>query len=128
MLRTRENVGELDRRVTIQQQNTVKDIYNQDVDGAWVAFKTVWASVEDSTGSEQLLSDQITATRITTMTIRYLSGVTEMMRIVYAGRVYDIESIERPDRNRSLIIKTQVSDEPFVAEVSAFDNTFDPSF
>lgn len=111
MLRTKENIGERDRRVTLQYRQTVKDVYNADVLGAWTEFKTVWAKVEDSTGSEQVQADQLTATRTTTVTIRYLAGVNEAMRIKYASKYYNIVSIERPDRERSLILKTEVSDE-----------------
>jgi SPP1 family predicted phage head-tail adaptor len=130
MLRSKTKTGQLDRRIKIQQAATSKDDYNQDEIISWNDFATVWASLEDSQGSEGLQADQITAVRTTNFVIRYLDGVTEKMRVLFDGRHYDIQSIQRPDRKRSLILKTTILDDETDAEVGEgiFDLTFDDSF
>lgn len=131
MLRTKPSTGSRDRRIKIQAPVTAKDDYNQDEITSWSDFATVWASLEDSAGSEVLQADQITAVKTTSFTIRYLDGVTEKMRVLFDGRHYDIESIQRPDRKRSLILRATMLDDETDAEVSdsgIFDETFDTSF
>lgn len=131
MLRTKHSTGSRDRRIKIQSPVTSKDDYNQDEVTSWSDFATVWSSVEDSSGSETLQANQITAVRTTSFDIRYLDGVTEKMRVLFEGRHYDIVSIQRPDRQRSLILKAVILDDETDAEVSdegVFDLTFDTSF
>lgn len=128
MLQSKINIGRLDRRILIQSPVTTKDEYNQDEITSWSDLATVWASVGDSVGTEIEQADQITATRTTTFNIRYRSDITEVMRIIFDERIYDIDSIQRPDRNRSLVIKGIVSDEPYVAEMGAFSNGFSNGF
>lgn len=128
MLSTREHIGRRDRRIIIQSPVTSKDGYNQDEITYWADTFTVWASVEDAVGNEHLQAEQITATRTTSFNIRHIDGLSEVMRIVYDERVYDITSIQRPDRKRSLIIKGIISDEPYVAEEGAFSSAFSEGF
>lgn len=110
MLSHKEQIGRLDRRITILQATTEKDDYNADVE-TWSTFKTVWAEVVDSAGAEVVQADQPTAVRTTTFTIRWIEGVTETMRVVFDGQLYNVVSIQRPDRKRTLILKTELLDE-----------------
>lgn len=109
MLATKENIGQLDRRITIQERTTTKDDYNQDV-VTWSTFATVWAKIQENIGGESYQADQLTASRFDHFTIRY-AAVTETMRILYNDRFYDIRSIQKPDRNRYLVIKAELLDE-----------------
>lgn len=106
------SVGELDQTIIIQSFTTTGDEYNAPVE-TWSTFATVKAKVVDSqSGSrEEYQSDQLTVVRTTTFIIRYLSGVRERMRILYDDRVYDIDYIGRPDRKRSLELRTVLLDE-----------------
>lgn len=130
MLRTKNIVGKMDRKIQILQESTEKDEYNADSRTGWTVFKSVWASVDDYRGSEQYQGEQLTATRQTEFNIRYLSGVKEKMRVGYEGRYYDITSIQRPDRNRSLkLVASYLDDEDFFFSVGGvFDQTFDEKF
>jgi SPP1 family predicted phage head-tail adaptor len=110
MLATKTSVGKRDQRIIIQEGTTSKDEYNQDVE-TWATFATVWAEVKDSPGNEQYQADQLTAVRTTWFNVRYLDGLAEKMRILYDDRYYNIKSIERPDRKRSLILKAEILDE-----------------
>jgi SPP1 family predicted phage head-tail adaptor len=127
MLNSKQNIGKLDRRIVIQQSTESKDIYGQPVK-TWAALATVWAQVEDRTGSEGVQAEQITASRTTVFTIRYLSTVAERMRILYNFRYYDIHSIKSPDRNRFLELSTELLDDPFEEEGAEFSSAFSSAF
>lgn len=112
MLESKTEVGRRDQRIIIQESTNSTDEYNSPV-VTWSTFATVWAKVTDSSpgSSERYESDQLTAVRTTTFNIRYLEGVKEKMRILYDDRFYDIEYIGRPDRKRSLELRTVLLDE-----------------
>ena len=112
MLATKTQVGKRDRLIIIQEGTNSTDDYNAPT-VTWATFATVWAEVKDSqSGStERYESEQLTAVRTTTFNIRYLDGVREKMRILYDDRYYDIDFIGRPDRKRSLELRTVLLDE-----------------
>jgi SPP1 family predicted phage head-tail adaptor len=129
MLQTRINIGRLDRRIVIQELTNTSDEYNQPV-SSWATFTTVWAEVKDGGVSEGFQADQLTATRMTTFVTRYMTGLTELMRILYGGKVYNIRGIRSPDRKRSLEIVAEMLDDPTESAVveGIFDETFDFTF
>lgn len=105
------NIGEFDVRIVIQQEVRTNDLYNQPTKTSWTTFATVWAILDDKSGSESYKADQLTAARSTLFTIRYLSGLKETMRISYNNRFYDIQYIKSPDRKRTLLVGTNLLDE-----------------
>lgn len=111
MLQHKYNIGRFDRRIVIQSKTNISDNYNQPVP-TWATFATVWASVDDKSGSESFRADQLTAYRSTVFTIRYLSGLNETMRIKYNLQYYNIRMIKSPDRNRSLEVTAELLDDP----------------
>lgn len=113
MLSTKKfSIGELDQTIIIQSFTTTEDEYNAPV-VTWETFATVKAKVVDSQAgsTETYMSDQLTAVRTTSFLIRYLAGVQEKFRILYDDRYYDIDFIGRPDRNRTLELRTVLLDE-----------------
>lgn len=129
MLRSKTDIGTRDERVTIQTPAPTKDEYGQPVPG-WDDFATVWAKVDDRSGGEGLQANQITAYMNTTFNIRFLEGVNETMRILRlrTGEYYNIRSIKRPDRNRSLDVSGELMDEPILIEGEAFTSGFTGGF
>lgn len=111
MLASRVNIGELDRRVTIQRKTTERDAFNQPTITSWETLFTVWAKVDEAPGNETYESDQLTAVRLTRFTIRYRDGISEQDRIAFDERFYDIVSITKPDRKRTLQLKAKLLDE-----------------
>ena len=116
----------MDERITIQEPAGTTDSYGQSVPD-WTDVATVWAKVDDRSGSEKLQADQITAYMNTTFNIRYRTGVDETMRIlrIRTGRYYNIRSVKNPDRKRTLDIAAEMQDDPFEEEPGgAFSNAF----
>lgn len=96
-------LGDLDRRVRIEQYTEVVDIYGQRTP-VWSTLATVWAKVAYDSGEEKIEGNEKVAVRHTKFFIRYL-GVTEKMRVVYDSSYYDIRSIEEIGRERYLVLR-----------------------
>jgi len=104
--------GKLNRRVTIQQLLVTKDEYNADIE-SWVDLKTVWAYVEPLAGREYWQAKQVVGEITGRITIRYLAGVNEKMRIIYGEKTYNILSVINPEeKNRilQLLVKEVLND------------------
>lgn len=96
MLQSKVNIGELDRKITFIKKVISTNAFNEDAEGNWVVVDsnpTVWARVREKPGKEMTLADRITHIRSTLFTVRYREDITELNRVVYRGRVYDIHSV-----------------------------------
>ena len=99
------NIGHLRHRITIQHYTTTNDGQGG-VTRSWTTFATRWAGVEPMKGLEQFRQDQKHPRQLFKIQIRYLTGLTEKMRISYDGNYFYIVSIENQllrDRDMVLI-------------------------
>lgn len=84
--------GPLRHRITLQNRTSSKDEFGQLVE-TWADLATVWGSVEPISGRE-LLSAQQTLGEVThRIRTRYCAGITAATRILFNGRIFDIESV-----------------------------------
>lgn len=84
--------GKLNRIITIEQKTASTDAYGGQ-SFSWSTFATVWAAVQPLKGRE-LIAAQAAQSEITSrFVIRYLSGVSADMRIVYGGRYFNITAV-----------------------------------
>lgn len=100
-------IGDLKRRITIQQQTKVRDGMGGYEDG-WAQVAQPWAKISPKSGSEKLRADKLNADGLSTVIIRYRSDLNESMRVVYRGNNYQIRSIiniEEADRFLELTIE-----------------------
>lgn len=96
------NAGQLRHRITIQQSTETKDQYKRPTTG-WSDYATVWAAVEPLRGREFLLAQNTNIELTVRVRIRYLHGVTPGMRVLYGGRIFDIQSvIDVEERHREM--------------------------
>lgn len=89
---TQIGVARLRHRVAIQARDPAQDSFGQQ-SGAWTTTATVWADVEPVSGREQQAGGAELASVTHMVTMRYRSWVTARHRLVYAGRIFDIESV-----------------------------------
>lgn len=95
-------IGELRHRVEIQNKTVQMDELLQQSE-VWATYATVWASVRPIKGREYVAVKQVNAEVSVVITMRYLSGITSEMRILFGNRVFDIVSVINADeRNRVL--------------------------
>ena len=87
--------GRLDRRITLQSLTVAKGA-SGGMKKTWANFATgIAAAVRNLSGNERQASSaggQVAEVR-TEFTIRYRTGVTADMRVLYAGAVYNIRHV-----------------------------------
>lgn len=86
----------LNRRVTIQTRASALDTFGQQI-ATWTDFLTCWASLESQSGKELMAAQAINAELTAMVTILYRASVTAAMRVLYQGRVLNIQSVIDPD-------------------------------
>jgi SPP1 family predicted phage head-tail adaptor len=92
--------GKLRHLVTIQQK--VAGSPDQTAEGApdsdWSAVASnVWAVVEPLSGRELFAAQQFASEVTTRIRIRYRSGITAAMRVVFESRNYNVRYVMDPD-------------------------------
>jgi len=84
--------GELRERVTVQQATESRNAFGETV-LSWSTFAERWASVEGVGSRESLLYGQQQTDVTHRVRMRYLSGLTQAMRISWRGRTLEIVSL-----------------------------------
>lgn len=93
------------RHSVIIQTSTPSQSGTGEVTESWGTFATVKASISPSSGREFFASEQLNAEMSHKVKIRYLSGVTTKMRVLFGSRVLDILSIVNIDeKNHEMIL------------------------
>jgi len=96
------NPGKLNRRVTLQRQDTARDAVGQ-AKPVWTDVATVWAAVLPLRGREYFESAKVNSEITVSMVIRYRADVKPSWRVVSGGNGYDIVEIINPaDGKREL--------------------------
>lgn len=101
--------GELDRRITIEQNTpSGRDDHGQNID-SWSLLATVWARVSDRRGRERFTDDRELAYRTITFRIRWRSDVTDTkIRIQFDDRTWDVTAINEIGRRDGIDIDAEV--------------------
>ena len=102
-------IGELKRPVTIETPTVAADAGSGGVTTTWATYKTTIAAIEALQGYEYHAAQQVKAGAVVRITMRYDSGVTEQMRVIYGTSIYLIESVfDVEDRRRWLELMCRV--------------------
>ena len=102
-------IGEFDQRIKIQTYTVEKDSHGQDLP-VWTTLSTVWARVQYARADEATQADQLAAISRVKFFIRYLSTVTEVMRIKWESEYYRILAIEEVGVQRFQAIRAEWKD------------------
>jgi SPP1 family predicted phage head-tail adaptor len=103
------NPGKFNARITFQRDlNKDQEVTNENgfpVEN-WTDVKTVWAMIKTVQGREYYQAAAVQAENTVRFVIRYTKGITNDMRIVYEGRVFEIIAppINDDERNITLTI------------------------
>ena len=106
--------GRLSKRIIIEELSISKDSqgYHEDLEN-WVEFKKVWAYVEPLRGREYWQAKQVVAEVSCRITIRYLEGIDEKMRVIYGDRTYNILAVinlQEKNRVMQFLVKEVLND------------------
>jgi len=85
--------GTLNRRVTIQRNETVLDDYGEPLPSVWADAAKVWADVKILSGLQTIKEGVDVSVLKASMRIRYRADIDASMRVVYQGRVFDIRAV-----------------------------------
>ncbi len=103
------NAGNLRERVTVQQATESRNGIGETV-LSWDTFATVWASVEGVSAREALTAGQNEVSITHKVQMRYLTGLTQRMRLQWRGRTLEIVSLlEHDNRSRHELICQETS-------------------
>lgn len=95
--------GELDRRVTLQSSTTTKSSVGQQLH-TWSDVATVWAKVVEEAGEETREGRDAFNRQQLRVIIRFRSGLSDSMRLVYGGNNFEITSVREMGRRQWHII------------------------
>ena len=84
--------GQLNRKITISEPVLADDGYGGD-DETWSTVYTPWARIKPKSGGEKMHAQRLDATGLASIVIRYRAGLSETMKVTYAGKDYQIRSI-----------------------------------
>ena len=84
--------GRMRHRVTIQEPVVARNGYGEAIT-TWTAVATVWASVEPISGREYFAAEHMQSEITHRVKLRYRSGITSEMRVLYGTRLLRIESV-----------------------------------
>lgn len=94
--------GVLNKRVTLQTVGTSAD-GRGGVSETWSDTVTLWAHVEELSGSETFEAQQIASNLTHRVTLRYRTSVTPQQRLKYGTRILKIQSIRNPDQRNEML-------------------------
>ncbi len=87
-------LGALRHRVTIETPVRIADAGGgAEID--WQAVAAVWAEIQPKSGREVFESDQLGGRVTHDVRLRFRDGVTPKMRILHAGRLFDVRYVAR---------------------------------
>ena len=107
MLQSKTKIGSLDRRITFQEKVFSVDASNQKKITGWQNIDsnpTVFASVDEVSGSEVIQAEQLEGLKTSNFIIRYRTDLSTENRITYNGEKYDIHVILEVSRKRFMKI------------------------
>lgn len=93
------NISDLRHRITIQSFTKVADGQGG-YTTTWADVKTVWAKIENVTGVEKVFAQRLDTNYDHKITIRYTTGISPKMRIVFDSRIFQIHSVSKVDERR----------------------------
>lgn len=97
-------IGELRHRVILQRKTVTEDELKQQTE-SWTDIATVWASIEPLSGREYFAAKQVNSEISAKITIRYRKGINSAMRVLFGGRIFEVQSVTNPEeRCKSLIL------------------------
>jgi SPP1 family predicted phage head-tail adaptor len=94
--------GLFEQRITLQQRVAGVGTLGQ-APQSWTPVAEVWARAEPLRGREFFAAGQTQSEVTTRFTIRYRTGITSGMRVVWRGQAYDIASVVEPQGQRQTL-------------------------
>jgi len=99
--------GKLRHKITIESKLNAQDDYGALVE-SWSTYATAWASIEPVSGREYFQDGKVSAEVSARIMTRYISGVTNLMRVKFGTRIFGIVRINNIlERNKEFELMCQ---------------------
>jgi head-tail adaptor len=104
------DIADFDVKFIIEQPTYELDsLTNEKKKASWSTFATVWGKIDEVT-NDKIEADQQVALGDSMVTTRWVSGVTENMRLNSGGTYHYIKGMKTTDRNVTIQFKTEKRD------------------
>lgn len=91
--------GKLNKRITLQKPVKTQSQVTGAVVNGWADQAELWANVTDLSARDFVAAQAGQSEVTTRITIRWRDDVTDKHRILYRGRVYDIQGVLEDDKS-----------------------------
>lgn len=93
--------GTLNHRISIEERGPARDALGQPlVNAPWVPVASVWANIAAKSGLQTVAAGGEVSVARYSIRIRYRPGVNDAMRVVYQGKIYDIQTVLHDEAGR----------------------------
>ena len=99
-------LGDFYNYITFETRVTSDSDYGDNDLYTWTTFTNAWAQVLPESETESVINNQVENVNRLSWKIRYMTGITENMRIYFDGEYYDITGIREEGRRKFLILRT----------------------
>jgi SPP1 family predicted phage head-tail adaptor len=96
--------GPLRDRVSLQSATETQVEGRGEVTKAWATYDTVWSNIVPLSGSERIEALKVTPGVTHTCRMRYRSDIDPAHRLLWGGRIFNIESVLNEDERREWLI------------------------
>ncbi|ALB67154.1 phage head closure protein [Cronobacter dublinensis] len=90
--------GKLNKRILLQKPVKTQNPTSGAIESGWVDVVQVWANVTDLSARDFVAAKAGQNEVTTRITIRWRDDVTDKHRILYRGRIYDIQGVLEDDK------------------------------
>ncbi len=94
--------GELRQRIRIEQPVLSDDGLGGHA-RSWEEVTTVWAHIHPVSRRERLVDGQLSSVVTHRIVIRYRSGITAAMRVLFGNRVFTIRAVIQPEHRKTTL-------------------------
>jgi len=93
--------GKLRHRITLQKPGKVQNPDNGEMEVAWLDLATIWADVVPLSAREFVAAQAMQNAVTTRIKIRYRQDISPKYRILFRGKIFNIEGV-LPDPDSGL--------------------------
>ncbi|EOC0865665.1 phage head closure protein [Cronobacter malonaticus] len=90
--------GKLNKRILLQKPVKTQNPTSGAIESGWADVVQVWANVTDLSARDFVAAKAGQNEVTTRITIRWRDDVTDKHRILYRGRIYDIQGVLEDDK------------------------------
>jgi SPP1 family predicted phage head-tail adaptor len=95
--------GSLRHKITIQSATLAADTMSAGATESWSTYATTWAEIKPLKGMEAVEHKKLGQETMHRIWIRYQSGITTSMRIVFGSRTFEIRGVRNPDERNIML-------------------------